>query len=78
MTFKLINSNFTDPRLKTQDLRLRTTDYGLRTQDSGLRINFTYHFLKRKENEYNQIKKEWERISNNDSEIKKEGNYVKR
>ena len=29
------------------------------------KINLTYHFLKKKEAEYNQIKKEWEETLNN-------------
>jgi len=42
--------------------KIRTIHYILTKKGIEERINLTYHFLQRKENEYNLIKQEWERL----------------
>lgn len=54
--------NFTDNPGKLRKIRYILTKEGLEH-----RIKLTYHFLKRKEAEYNRIKNEWDKIALNNN-----------
>ena len=43
--------------------KLRKIKYTLTKEGMEHRLNLAYHFLKRKETEYNRIKEEWESLS---------------
>lgn len=43
--------------------KLKTINYILTAKGLEERINLTYHFLQRKEADYNLIKQEWQRIN---------------
>ncbi|MFC1590680.1 MarR family EPS-associated transcriptional regulator [Candidatus Omnitrophota bacterium] len=45
--------------------KLKKVQYTLTKKGLEGRMHLTYHFLKRKETEYNRIKKEWELLSEN-------------
>ncbi|MFH1318983.1 MAG: MarR family EPS-associated transcriptional regulator [Candidatus Omnitrophota bacterium] len=50
--------NFTNKNQKVGKVKYLLTKQGLKEK-----VNLTYHFLKRKESEYNHIKKEWKQLS---------------
>jgi len=50
--------NFTSRNQKIKKVKYLLTKQGLEEK-----VNLTYHFLKRKESEYNRIKKEWEQLT---------------
>ena len=54
------NFSKNEPKVKIKRVRYNLTQKGFQEK-----VRLTYHFLKRKEAEYNQIKKEWEEIANN-------------
>ncbi|MFC1753130.1 MarR family EPS-associated transcriptional regulator [Thermoproteota archaeon] len=66
--------NFTDNNGK-----LGKVKYILTKEGFNARIHLTYHFLKRKESEFNTIQKEWNEISKNGiaDSMKSEGNKYK-
>jgi EPS-associated MarR family transcriptional regulator len=45
--------------------KIRKINYILTPKGVEKRVRLTYHFLKRKEAEYNRLKEEWERSVNN-------------
>ena len=51
--------NFSHGNGKLKKVRYMLTEKGL-----SEKLHLTYHFLKRKESEYNRIKKEWEQLNN--------------
>ncbi|MFH1772695.1 MAG: MarR family EPS-associated transcriptional regulator [Candidatus Omnitrophota bacterium] len=44
--------------------KLHKISYILTPKGAQEKIRLTYHFLKRKENEYNNLKQEWEKLKN--------------
>jgi EPS-associated MarR family transcriptional regulator len=56
--------------------KLRKISYMLTPEGLEHRIQLTYHFLQRKEQEYNHIKNEWERLNANNF-LKEKVTYVK-
>ncbi|MBL7132308.1 MAG: MarR family EPS-associated transcriptional regulator [Candidatus Omnitrophica bacterium] len=51
-----------------RDSKLKKVKYILTKKGVDRRLHLTYHFLERKEAEYNRIKKEWESLKTPDKE----------
>lgn len=54
----------------SKDEKLIKVKYFLTKQGFDARLHLTQHFLKRKEEEYNRIKEDWNKINFNDSSKK--------
>jgi len=55
-----------------RDAKLKKVKYILTKKGIDHRLQLTYHFLKRKEVEYNRMKKEWENLNGDVTSIQKE------
>ena len=53
----------------TRDKKIKKIQYFLTKEGLRHKAELTYHFLKRKEEEYNRIKKEWEEL-NHSAQVK--------